>query len=342
MHRLAALLTILALALPAAAIAAAIAAAPYCAQGTEPSFTFGFAQLKSLLGDTMGDPLECIHANPDNGDILQQTSTGLSFYRLSTNTATFTDGWSHWAWTAEGLVYWTGSDIDPPGTVVPATPEPGPTATRTPTATPVPTATPTPATSLRDDYSSAAISLFRDAAFTSSGKESRLLRWDSPVVVSVGGSPTSDDITTVHANLQDITAATGHPIPVAEEGEASNVQVIFGLQRDFGLWLPGAVYTDRTVGLARRWWNNFRMTQSTIVVDFTRSGWERNNLVIHEIAHAFGMLHADGDSDSVYFPFLTGKFERFRPLDLEVMKLLYDDRITPGMTLADFDALVAG
>ncbi len=338
MHRLAALLTILALALPTAAIAAA----PYCAQGTEPSFTFGFAQLKSLLGDTMGDPLECIHANPDNGDILQQTSTGLSFYRLSTNTATFTDGWSHWAWTAEGLVYWTGSDIDPPGTVVPATPDPGPTATHTPTATPVATVTPTPATSLRDNYSSAAISLFRDAAFTSSGKEYGLLRWDSPVVVSIGGSPTSDDITTVHANLQDITAATGHPIRVAGEGEASNVQVLFGLQRDFRLWLPGAVYTDITVGLARRWWTNFRMTQSTIVVDFTRSGWERNNLVIHEIAHAFGMLHADGDSDSVYFPFLTGKFERFRPLDLEVMKLLYDDRITPGMTLADFDSLVAG
>ena len=75
-HRLAALLTILALLLPATAVAAA----PYCAPGTSPEFTFGFAHLKSLLGDTMGEPIECIHANPENGDILQQTSTGLSFY----------------------------------------------------------------------------------------------------------------------------------------------------------------------------------------------------------------------------------------------------------------------
>ncbi len=89
-------------------------AVPYCAAGQEPAFVFGFAFLKSLLGDTMGDPLECEHANPENGDTLQQTTTGLSFYRKSTNTPTFTDGWNHWAWTVDGLVTWTGHAIDPP------------------------------------------------------------------------------------------------------------------------------------------------------------------------------------------------------------------------------------
>ncbi|MCY3801632.1 MAG: YHYH domain-containing protein [Chloroflexi bacterium] len=89
-------------------------AAPYCAPGQEPEFMFGFAFLRSLLGDVMGDPLECEHANPENGDTLQQTTTGLSFYRKSTNTPTFTDGWNHWAWTTHGLVTWTGDAIDPP------------------------------------------------------------------------------------------------------------------------------------------------------------------------------------------------------------------------------------
>ena len=90
-------------------------AAPFCAPGQEPEFVFGFAFLKSLLGDIMGEPLECEHANPENGDTLQQTTTGLSFYRKSTNTPTFTDGWNHWAWTIDGLVTWTGDAIDPPG-----------------------------------------------------------------------------------------------------------------------------------------------------------------------------------------------------------------------------------
>ena len=105
------LLLALLLLFPASALAA-----PFCGPGETPQFRFGFAHLKSLLGETMGQPIECEHANPENGDTLQQTSTGLSFYRKATNTPTFTDGWTHWAWTAQGLVTWTGSDIDPPGT----------------------------------------------------------------------------------------------------------------------------------------------------------------------------------------------------------------------------------
>ncbi len=106
-------------------------ASNYCGAGETPEFRFGFAHLKSLLGPTMGEPIECEHANPENGDTLQQTTTGLSFYRKATNIPTFTDGWNHWGWTADGLVTWTGDSVDPPGVVVP-------TATPTPTEVPQP------------------------------------------------------------------------------------------------------------------------------------------------------------------------------------------------------------
>ncbi len=99
-------------------------AAPHCGQGQTAEFVLGFADLKSHLGDAMGDPLECEHANPENGDALQATTTGLSFYRQSTNTPTFTDGWNHWALTAAGLIYWTGDSIDPPGITPPPPPPP--------------------------------------------------------------------------------------------------------------------------------------------------------------------------------------------------------------------------
>jgi S1-C subfamily serine protease len=115
-----------------------LAAPDFCAPGETASFSFGFAHLKELLGQTMGQPIECEHANPDNGDTLQQTSTGLSFYRKATNTPTFTDGWNHWAWTFRGLVYWTGSDIDPPGTATAAEPiESTPTTTTIDAGAPV-------------------------------------------------------------------------------------------------------------------------------------------------------------------------------------------------------------
>lgn len=123
------LLVALGLMLTVAARAAPLLAAPeYCAPGESPEFRFGFAFLRSQLGETMGQPVECEHGNPANGDTLQNTTTGLAFYRRYTNTPTFTDGWNHWAWTSAGLVYWEGSSIDPPGVIVP-TPTPSPTPT---------------------------------------------------------------------------------------------------------------------------------------------------------------------------------------------------------------------
>jgi len=89
-------------------------AAPYCAAGQTPHFQFGFQSLAALLGPTMGQPTECEHANASNGDTLQHTMVGLAFYRASTNTPTFTDGYNHWALTTGGPVRWTGDSIDPP------------------------------------------------------------------------------------------------------------------------------------------------------------------------------------------------------------------------------------
>jgi hypothetical protein len=110
----------------AAAPTAAMAQSfPYCAPGEAPRFQLGFAALQARLGATMGQPIECEHTDPASGDAVQRTTTGLAFYRKSTNTPTFTDGWRHWALTPSGLVYWEGTAIDPPGvTVAAAPPEP--------------------------------------------------------------------------------------------------------------------------------------------------------------------------------------------------------------------------
>jgi hypothetical protein len=90
-------------------------AAKGCQPGQTPHFAFGFAELKDQIGDDMGDPLTCEFADPSgSGDIHQQTTTGLAFWRKSTNTPTFTDGFDHWAQTPQGWVTWTGASIDPP------------------------------------------------------------------------------------------------------------------------------------------------------------------------------------------------------------------------------------
>ena len=106
-------------------VAAQTTSGPYCQPGQPLQFLPGLAALSAKLGDQMGDPVDCAHTNPENGDTLQHTTTGLAYFRKSTNTPTFTDGWEHWAQTPTGWVSWSGSNVDPPG-IAPAPDSVGP------------------------------------------------------------------------------------------------------------------------------------------------------------------------------------------------------------------------
>lgn len=57
-----------------------------CEPGKPPRFVFGFAELRAQIGDGMGEPLSCEFPDPSGtGDIQQRTTTGLAFWRKSTN-----------------------------------------------------------------------------------------------------------------------------------------------------------------------------------------------------------------------------------------------------------------
>ena len=118
-----------------------------CGPGQTPHYVFGFADLKAMLGDAMGDPVTCEYPDPNGtGDVHQETSKGLAFWRKSTNTPTFTNGDQHWAHTTSGWVTWFGTSIDPtadaqawpPAPAAPAAPSPVPAAA--PPSTPAPAA----------------------------------------------------------------------------------------------------------------------------------------------------------------------------------------------------------
>jgi hypothetical protein len=80
-------------------------------------FVLGFADFRARVGDVMGDPTENEHGNQANCDTQQLTTTGLAFWRCSTNTMTFAalpDGLHHWAVVGGQIVEWVGPSPDPP------------------------------------------------------------------------------------------------------------------------------------------------------------------------------------------------------------------------------------
>jgi hypothetical protein len=112
--------TLLAVFVVALASVARADADDHCAAGQTPMFHAGFAALSDRLGATMGAPTTCEYPDPGGtGDVEQNTTTGLAFWRKSTNTPTFTNGFDHWALTPAGITRWTGADVDPPPERVP-------------------------------------------------------------------------------------------------------------------------------------------------------------------------------------------------------------------------------
>ena len=87
--------------------------APHCGITQRPVFSRGLADLKAALGDRMGEPIECEHANTI-GDVEQRTSTGLAFYRPRSNMPGFTTGTESWGLTDRGLLYWRTASFEPP------------------------------------------------------------------------------------------------------------------------------------------------------------------------------------------------------------------------------------
>ena len=82
----------------------------------EPALQLRLCRSAGSLGTAMGDPVECEHTDGDSGDVLQQTSTGLAFWRKSTNTPDLHRWLPSVGATSAGLLSWEGPSVDPPAT----------------------------------------------------------------------------------------------------------------------------------------------------------------------------------------------------------------------------------
>ena len=85
---------------------------PYCAPGQTPSFSYGFLALSEALGEAMGEPTECAHADVATGDTYQQTTKGLAIYRRADNVPSFSSAVGRWTLGADGQVVQDAGSVD--------------------------------------------------------------------------------------------------------------------------------------------------------------------------------------------------------------------------------------
>jgi hypothetical protein len=79
---------------------------PYCGQDQSPTFGPAFATLVEQLGDIVGEPLDCEHADESSQLVVQATTTGNLFRDPSDGSVGFSNGVDRWIVGPDGAVVW--------------------------------------------------------------------------------------------------------------------------------------------------------------------------------------------------------------------------------------------
>jgi peptidoglycan/xylan/chitin deacetylase (PgdA/CDA1 family) len=80
-----------------------------CSDGFGPDL----ADLRTAVGDAMGQPVDCETPIDASGDTIQHTSTGTAWFTESQSEAFFTDGYHRWDLNPGGLTYWSSPEATP-------------------------------------------------------------------------------------------------------------------------------------------------------------------------------------------------------------------------------------
>jgi len=176
---------------------------------------------------------------------------------------------------------------------------------------------------------------FAQAAFRSEYDQpgtNSLRRWQAPLRVLVEGEATGEDVSTLTAFMDELnTRVPGFPgISMAASAGEANVTLTFAPLAD----LPGllAGYVPGNWGFFMFWTQEEVIISARVLIasDIT-SQQERNHLILEEVTGLLGLPNdLDEHPDSIIHQRWTTT-QSLSQLDWQLLSLLYDSRLSPGM-----------
>lgn len=167
-----------------------------------------------------------------------------------------------------------------------------------------------------------------------------LRRWAQPLVVFIEEDRTDQDQATLSAFFEQLNhRLVNFPgVSLTESQEQANVTVRFAPLDMLGEL--DSIYVEGNWGFFSFWYNDFgEITNAQVLIanDVT-SQRERNHLLLEEFTGLLGLPNdIDSPDDSIlYQPWTTT--QDLSTLDWQLLNLLYDSRLHPGMTWAQAKA----
>ena len=160
-------------------------------------------------------------------------------------------------------------------------------------------------------------------------------KWDADIKIEIHGQPTEADLKTLSNVLSDLRELVAQKINIEIVDIDGNIQMYFIPQDEFYRYEPpGIVFYG---GFFWNWWNySGEIYKSRIVIAADRiTQTHRSHLIREELTQALGLMNDAMDyEDSIFFQGYS-EIGEYSALDRGIIKMLYDDRISPGMSSFD-------
>ena len=198
-------------------------------------------------------------------------------------------------------------------------------------------------------FQTTALSYFKDVAlgFESGGSSEITRRWQTPVMLFVGGSYTQrqlNELELVVDELNELIEPTSS-IEIVSDSSLSNSYFHFGTAASYVSLFPdmNGLLTNN-VGYFNVWWNDDIINRSRIFVDSQRIGFnQQKSLIREELAQSLG-LGKDSPlyTNSIFYETATdgGFAESFSTLDKEIIRLLYHPSMRVQLNASEVETVI--
>lgn len=184
---------------------------------------------------------------------------------------------------------------------------------------------------------------FRTAAFRAeydSEETDMLRRWESPLKVHISGNTTLEDIAGLEEFLVQLNEkVTGLPgAGLADSQNEANVTITLAPLDELPELVEG--YVPGNWGFFYFWYNGAHVINAAniVIASDVTSQAERDHLIREELVGAIGLPNdLEDEPDSILFQAWTTTRE-LSALDWDLLNLVYDGRLSSGMSWAEAES----
>ena len=158
-------------------------------------------------------------------------------------------------------------------------------------------------------------------------------KWNSPVRVQLHGSYTPEDEQELNTILSELAQLTGLSITRTNRGDA-NINIHFIHQNAFVRVIPGYDPSADQMGVFVIQGNAAHVIEkAAVAVDQNLTGTIRKHILREEVTQSMGLPNDSYQyPNSIFQQSVDYSPTEYAEIDKAVIRLLYDQRIRPGMT----------